>query len=100
MPCSLSFADEFFVDGDIDAIEPSDRPTSVYQALLSMSDDTWNRVARDVFDADPERLDPLAVLDRVRETDTCSHLDTPVEVWIDEDGWYDVLVHDGADQPR
>ncbi|MEX1096291.1 MAG: hypothetical protein WED34_09595 [Planctomycetales bacterium] len=97
MPFSLSFSEEFFVDGDIDAVAPSDRPSSVMQAILSMSDETWNRIARDVFHVDPDHLDPLVVLERVRETNTCSNLDSPVSVWIDEEGWYDLRVYDSSD---
>jgi len=94
MPYSLSFAEDFFIDEDICDVQPSDRPSSVYQAILSLSDETWNRLARDVFGVDPEHLDPLTMFDRVREIDTCSNLDSPVRVWIDEEGWYELLVYE------
>ncbi|MEZ6053425.1 MAG: hypothetical protein R3C02_18870 [Planctomycetaceae bacterium] len=32
---------------------PSDKPTSVYAALLKMRQETWDRMAREVFDSDP-----------------------------------------------
>lgn len=99
MPYALSFTEEFFCEGDPDAVEASDRPTSVYQAIRSLSDETWEQIARDVFGVEADRLDPLTVLDRVRETNTCSNLDSPVRVWIDEEGWYDLLIFDrGAEQ--
>lgn len=94
MTYGLSFTPEFFCDGDPDAIEPHDRPTSVYQAILSMGKDMWEQMARDVFGVDPDRLDPWTVIERVEQTDTCSNLDSPVRVWIDEDGFYDLLVYD------
>jgi hypothetical protein len=99
MAYSLSFSPEFFCDGDSDGTEPSDRPTSVYQAILSMRSHTWAEMASEVFGVEPDRLDPQTVLDRVRETDTCSNLDSPVRVWIDEEGIFDLLVYD-RDEPR
>ena len=59
----------------------------------------WNEIAREVFEVESDRLDPLILLDRIRQTNTCSNLESPVQVWIDHAGWYDLLVHDGASQP-
>jgi hypothetical protein len=94
MSYALSFADVFFVRGDTDAMEPSDRPVSVYQAILSINEDTWRAIARDVFCVAPDRLMPEAVLNKIIETDTCSNLNVPVEVWIDAAGYHSVLVYD------
>lgn len=94
MSYSLSFADEFFIHDDIDLIRPSKRPVSVYQAILCISENAWREIARDVLRVPPERLMPEAVLDKIIETDTCSNLDVPVEVWIDAEGYYSVLVYD------
>ncbi len=94
MTYSLSFSSEFFCNGDPDAMHPSRRPTSVYQAILSMRADRWAEMASDVFGVEPDRLDPWSVLEKVRETDTCSSLDSPVRVWIGEEGFYGVDVHD------
>lgn len=99
MPYALSFSERFFLPDDPEQITCSDKPTSVYAALLKMRQETWDRMAREVFDSDPDRLDLLFVLDRIRETNTCSNLDSPVQVWIDPDGWYDVLVYD-VDEER
>ena len=98
MAYSLSFAPGFFCEGAPGAIPTSDRPTSVYQAILSIQADEWLRIARDVFNADPDRLDPWQVLDRIRITNTCSNLDSPVHVWIDEAGFYGVDVYDRRTQ--
>ena len=92
MPYPLSFADDFFCDGEPGQTRPSKRPTSVYQAILSLNDETWHAISHDVFTVEPEALDPLTVLGQVHRTSTCSNLDSPVRVWIDEDGWYDLLV--------
>ena len=94
MAYGLSFSDDFYLDDDPAATTPSKRPTSIYQAIISLKKNQWRRLARDVFGIAPERLDPLAVLDRVRRTDTCGNLDAPVRVWIDEEGDYDLLVYD------
>lgn len=96
MTYSLSFSPEFFCDGDPDAIQPGPRPTSVYQAIVSMRSDTWAQMARNVFGVEPGRLDPWTVLEKVRETDTCGNLDPPVHVWIDEEGHFGVDVYDRA----
>jgi len=94
MSYSLSFSEAFYCDGDFENITPSERPTSVYQAILSIQDEQWEEIACDVFGCDPNHLDPMTVLDHVRQTNTCSNLESPVRVWIDEEGWYEVLVHD------
>ncbi len=94
MSYSLSFSDSFYCEGDPDCLMPSDRPTCVYQAILSIQDDQCNQIAREVFGIDPQHLDPMAVLDRVRQTNTCSDLESPVQVWIDPQGSFDVLVYD------
>ena len=99
MPYSLSFSEDFFIDGDPEEVRPSDWPTSVYKAILSMSEAKCNAIACEVFHVTPNRLDPLVVLDRIRQTNTCSNLENPVQVWIDHAGWYDLLVYDGR-SPR
>ena len=96
MAYSLSFSEPFFCNDEIDSIRSSEQPTSVYQAILSIQDHEWNQIAFDVFGVDPEHLDPMAVLDRIRETNTCSNLDSPVRVWIDKEGVYDVIVFDNC----
>ena len=98
MAYSLSFSPEFFCEGDPDAIPTSDRPTSVYQAIVSMQSDTWVEMATDVFGVEPDQLDPWTVLEKVRETDACSNLCSPVRVWIDEGGFYGVDVYDRRTQ--
>ncbi len=103
MSYELSFANDFFADETFPYdTEPSRRPTSVYQAIVSLDKATKVQIAREVlksahpilcvmsesFDAD--------VLDQVRETNTCSDLSSPVSVWIDSEGWYSVEVYDNV----
>ena len=101
MSFALSFADEFFW-GD-DEIPPetllrSPQPTSVYQALLSLTDHEWAELARDVFSVKPEHLDYATVIAKVRETNTCRNLDSPVEIYIDREGWYTLLIYESPQE--
>lgn len=61
---------------------------------MSLPDDQWAALGRDVFDCNPDDLDPETVLCKVQETNTCRNLDSPVEVYIDPDGFYTLVVHE------
>jgi hypothetical protein len=94
MSYALSFAPEFFWSDDcVENMKPSDRPTSVRQALLSLTDDKWASLARDLFGIDSNDLELDTVMQQVMETNTCRNLDTPVEVFVDQEGIYSVLVY-------
>lgn len=97
MAFSLSFSPEFFVgphdlEGGVEF--DAERPTSVFQALTTMSDEDWASLARDVFGCEPDFLDVDTVMAKIRETDSCRDLRSPVEVYIDSDGWHSVRVYD------
>ena len=64
------------------------------QALANLSGKTWSRLAREIFRCDPKFLDIETVLQMVEETNTCLNLDSPVEVTIDLNGDFTVLVYD------
>ena len=68
-----------------------------FRCNYCMPHDEYARMARDCFDTTPDMLTPEAVLDRIRETDTCTDLRSPVEVWIDSHGFHTVRVHDSRD---
>jgi hypothetical protein len=99
MAYELSFTPEFFVgphdlDGSID-FDNLEAPTSVYQAVKAMSDEDWWSMADEVFDGRPPELITVEmVMDKIRETNTCRDLRSPVEVYIDEEGYHSVLVHE------
>jgi len=99
MVYSHSFSPEFY--GDIyEPGEPTSRPTTVAQAIVSMKElerDRWDRMAEEVFGVYGEHLSEDVVLEKILETDTVSNLTSPVEVWIDEDGYYTLLVWDEQD---
>lgn len=102
MSYSLSFDEDFFIT-DEQQIHPSTRPTTVYQAIVSLGRDAWRQNARELFGLPAERLTPEMVFDRVIETYTCSNLDESVGVGIDRDGNHvlnvfspDITAHDPA----
>jgi hypothetical protein len=66
----------------------------VCQALLSLRQETWDALAKQVFGTDGATLDVSAVMAKIAETNTCRNLDPPVEVFIDADGDFSVLVYD------
>jgi hypothetical protein len=98
MAFDLSFSAEFFFaegepyDRSGNAVDDQGRPISVWSAINMMEEAAWSNMAYDVFGCEAEYLTPEAVLDRIRKTDTCSNLTTPVKVWIDEAGFYRVEV--------
>jgi hypothetical protein len=97
MAYALSFAEDFFWgDPDIppETLPASDRPNSVYQALVSLNAHEWKDLARDVFGVDPDDLTIDAVITRIEETNTCSNLEPPVEIHIDQEGWYRLLIYE------
>lgn len=97
MAYSLSFTPEFFVGPyDLDGIEfDKDRPTSVYQALVVMDTEDYLEMSEEVFGV--EDIDIETVMSKIEETDLCRNLDSPVEVYIDEEGYYSIYVYDSED---
>lgn len=96
-----SFSPEFFFaegepyDGGPDP-ETTERPPSVWCAIerLRLTDPAaWADIARDVFGTEPQYLTSEYVLDKIRETNACRTLTTPVRVYIDSMGDYFVEVY-------
>ena len=59
MTYALSFGPNFFRTDAFDGHSTRDvtkRPASVEQAVLQLSQETWSRLAREVFDCKPEFL--------------------------------------------
>jgi len=95
MAFSLSFSPEFFDGIDTpELIECSGCPLSVLQAIESLSREQRAAIARDVFGVDAADLSDDLIQQQVLKTDTCTNLTSPVEVWIDREGFHTVLVHD------
>ena len=110
MTFALSFSPEFFLaegepyDRKDIAVNDKGEPISVYSALCMMYDnepEKWKALARDVYGLAPGKfLDPETVLTTVQETNTCTNLSSPVEVWIDKNGDYRIKVYDGNEKYR
>jgi hypothetical protein len=93
---ALHFSGDFLCHDDPESIGPSERPISLYQAIVSIENETWRDLARHVFGVAPDRLTVDTVLLKALATDTCDNPVSPVDVWIDPDGFYTVFVHDAA----
>ena len=93
MAFELSFSPEFFTaPHDHDGVEfDKERPVSVVQAIKSMSDKDWASMVKECFNG----VEPGVgeVLDRIVETNTCRDLRSPVEVYIDDEGYHSVSVY-------
>jgi len=94
MSYSHSFSCNFYYDADENAPDKSKYPTSVAMALRSMPKKRWNEMCKDVFHCKPDFVDIDTVMDKIMETDTVSNLSSPVEVWIDSEGYYTIEVYD------
>jgi len=101
MAFDLSFSEEFFfAPGDTEGA-PFDRgnPVSLYQAICVFSEsEEWPEFYKSLFEM--EFISPLTegevfrVMELARETNTCTTLSPPVEVWLDEDGDHRVSVYE------
>lgn len=102
MSYELSFSPEFFLaEGepyDSDEDYPAEKPRSVWQAIGCFFRDEpeqWTSMAKDVFELDAKHAKLLmaeAVLEKIQETNTCTNLRSPIEVWIDPEGVYRLKV--------
>jgi len=100
MSYALSFAEQFYYPEDLEQVRTSERPTTVYQAVLSLSQEKLTAIAREVFHVDPKYLNVEIVIEKIRQTDTCTTLSPPVAVWIDEEGDFQVQVYDELSSPE
>lgn len=100
MAFDLSFSPEFFIGPhDFDGVElDRERPTSVYQAVQAMSDEDFAEMTREVFNCAPDFVDAEMVMEKIQETNACRDLRSPVEVYIDEEGYHSVLVYDAREE--
>lgn len=94
-----SSEDFFFLHGD-ENINPSelDKPRSLYQALCVEKynfSNKWENILNhydiSITFSDSDIRD---VLERIREVDTCTNLNSPIEVWVTKNGDIRVAVYD------
>jgi len=68
-----SFPESFFYGGGVK------RPTSIYQALNSMTSEDWYEMIDDLF-SDNDKFTICDIIDKIKKTNTCSGTDFPIEV--------------------
>jgi hypothetical protein len=99
MAYSLSFSEEFFTGTeDRNTSEPNiARPTCVWDAIYALKEDKerWAEMCYEEFgEEDPELVSVDAVLEKIRANDTCDSLTSPIDVYIDDEGFFEVTVYD------
>lgn len=104
MSYELSFGPEFFyAEHDDHFGGETERPTTVYAAIRSLAKfhpEYWQRMVADVFPTVPaDRVDADMVMEQIRKTNACHNLQSPIEVYIDEEGWHSVTVYDEPKAP-
>ena len=102
MAFELNFAEEFFfapgepLDAPL-AVNSEGEPTSLYSAISALIDELSAEDVAELassVDSSPGAEDfAYRLVERARRTNTCSDLESPVEVWIDSEGDFRVLVH-------
>jgi len=100
MRYELSFSQGFFTDETFPyETKLSEHATTVYQAIVSLPKEDKLAIAKILHSDNPEvyiqtESFDCDVLDKVMETNTCAQLSSPVDVYIDTEGFYSVLVYD------
>lgn len=90
-----SFGPEFWkIDNEPCVLGPGVRPATVEQALWEIGIDNWQILITTLF---PHRciidVGIDEVMEIIKKTNTCSNLDSPVEVWIDRKGDFKIKVY-------
>jgi hypothetical protein len=94
MTFSLSFSDDFWDNCSLEKVDPC-KPRTVFDALEVMEDSDWDEMCACIFPGAPaEIIDIEIVMGVIRETNTCTNLDSPVEVWVDQEGDFRIKVWD------
>lgn len=85
----------YYADGEPDNAKSltTDRPVSVFQAVINIPSVTWRQLAEEIFKSKPYFLTAVEVMERIKRTDTRTGLGDPAEIWIDSEGKYRVLVY-------
>ena len=100
MSYELQFDESFFfAEGEPDdsSVPIKEQPVSVWEAILAMKQNEpkkWEHMACEVFDMPSDLyLAESTVMDKIRETNSCSNLNSPVQVWVDEGGYFTLSVY-------
>lgn len=71
-------------------------PITIEQALWEISTEDWDKMIKSLFfgSYQPESsVGVEQVMDIIKETNICTNLDFPVEVWIDKTGNFKIKVY-------
>ena len=90
MSFSHSFSEDFY--GSEDEAVKTRNPTTVWDAIASLSHSFRVDLAEHYFDKPEPDLTDQEIFDAIRSTDTVTDLSSPIEVWIDEEGEYTITV--------
>ena len=91
-----SFSPEFWAKDDYACIlGPGERPINIEQALWEMDIASWTDMVAELYPhCEPQNVGVDDIITIIKETNTCSNLDSPVEVWIDKEGDFRIKVYD------
>lgn len=97
-----SFSPEFYYgEGDTPGMAPSERPTNLYQAIMSLKalhPEEWIGLLHELYpsatDDVLEHISAEDVMEIALDVNTVGNLDSPVEVYLDPEGRYTVEVYD------
>lgn len=97
MTYSHSLSARFYVDEGDDELAPKDfatgrLPATVHQAIIAMPEEDYQTMCREVFGRPDVDVDEI--LAKIEETDTVGDLSSPVDVWIDEEGFWTLDVYE------
>lgn len=88
-----NFSPEFY--GDINEPVSSAKPTTIADAIASLTVEERKIIAKEVFNLDSEFVSDTAIYEQVLRVSTVHSLTSPVAVFIDEHGYHVLRVHDG-----
>jgi len=92
-----SFSADFYGDAYYGEYEHrSRRPVDLSEAIFSMTKREYRKLCRRKFNGFEAGVEDIMLM--AIETDTVSNFDSPVEVWIDPDGDFRVLVYDWEEE--
>ena len=79
----------------------NDAPYSVYGALKQMDMEQWDEMCENCFPGQsPDHIDIDMVIKHIKQVNACACLSTPVEVYIDEEGWHSIFVYEAMGRPE
>lgn len=86
------FSSDFF--GDIYENQITDKPQNIADAIASIHPITRQEIAKELFNMPNDNfLSDEMILEKILITDTVRNINTPVEVYIDTEGYYSILVY-------